>query len=232
MVERVRSIELWPARSDLPLDRSSAAVVIGVCGHETIVVARTARRLETIWRGHGACVASVSLLGRVNARGDEEDRMTDQLGSVVIVGGGPAGASAATFTARAGLTTVVIDADKGMTRRALVENHLGFPDGITGPDLVDGDAPRPSGRAPTWVEGTAEAIERTAGRVHRSYRDGQAFDSLERHPRHRHQRRARRGSRRDDRARYGAAHQVDRRCRRRGADVGARDLGGRHRGRA
>ena len=56
---------------------------------------------------------------------------------VAIVGGGPAGASAATFTARAGLQTVVIDADAGMTRRAHVNNHLGFPEGVTGPDLVD-----------------------------------------------------------------------------------------------
>src|SRR5690348_14649733 len=56
---------------------------------------------------------------------------------VAIVGGGPAGASAATFTARAGLQTVVIDADAGMTRRALVNNHLGFPEGVKGPDLVD-----------------------------------------------------------------------------------------------
>ena len=32
---------------------------------------------------------------------------------VAIVGGGPAGASAATFTARAGLQTIVIDADAG-----------------------------------------------------------------------------------------------------------------------
>src|ERR1700760_664058 len=56
---------------------------------------------------------------------------------VAIVGGGPAGASAATFTARAGLQTVVIDADAGMTRRALINNHLGFPEGVTGPDLVD-----------------------------------------------------------------------------------------------
>src|SRR6266567_7108432 len=56
---------------------------------------------------------------------------------VAIVGGGPAGASAATFTSRAGLQTVVIDADAGMTRRAMVNNHLGFPEGVKGPDLVD-----------------------------------------------------------------------------------------------
>jgi thioredoxin reductase (NADPH) len=56
---------------------------------------------------------------------------------VAIVGGGPAGASAATFTARAGLQTVLIDADAGMTRRAMVNNHLGFPEGVRGPDLVE-----------------------------------------------------------------------------------------------
>jgi thioredoxin reductase (NADPH) len=56
---------------------------------------------------------------------------------VAIVGGGPAGASAATFTARAGLQTVLIDADAGMTRRAMLNNHLGFPNGVTGPELVD-----------------------------------------------------------------------------------------------
>ncbi|HEX8968309.1 MAG TPA: FAD-dependent oxidoreductase [Chloroflexota bacterium] len=56
---------------------------------------------------------------------------------VAIVGGGPAGASAATFTARAGLQTVLIDADAGMTRRAMVKNHLGLPEGITGPELVE-----------------------------------------------------------------------------------------------
>ncbi len=103
--------------------------------------------------------------------------MTDQLGSVVIVGGGPAGASAATFTARAGLTTVVVDADKGMTRRAWVENHLGFPNGTTGPDLVDGGRAQAERAGATWMEGTADAIERTAGGFSVRTADGQALDS-------------------------------------------------------
>jgi thioredoxin reductase (NADPH) len=53
---------------------------------------------------------------------------------LVIVGNNPAGASASVFAARAELSTLVIDADKGFTRRAELNNHLGFPDGITGPD--------------------------------------------------------------------------------------------------
>jgi thioredoxin reductase len=89
--------------------------------------------------------------------------MSDQPSSVVVIGGGPAGASAAIFTARAELPTVVIDADKGMTRRAWLQNHLGFPDGVTGPDLVDGGRAQAERAGATWVEATAEAIEVSAG---------------------------------------------------------------------
>ena len=55
---------------------------------------------------------------------------------VAVVGGGPAGASAALFAAKAGKKTLLIDADKGMTRRAMVYNFYGVPE-IRGPDLVD-----------------------------------------------------------------------------------------------
>ncbi|WP_239618802.1 FAD-dependent oxidoreductase [Cohnella mopanensis] len=54
---------------------------------------------------------------------------------IAIIGGGPAGASAAIFTAKAGKKTLVIDSDQSVTKRAWVENHYGV-DGITGPDLV------------------------------------------------------------------------------------------------
>ena len=84
---------------------------------------------------------------------------------VAIVGGGPAGASAATFTARAGLQTVLIDADAGMTRRAMVNNHLGFPEGVTGPELVD------SGKAQAATAG-AEVV---AGKVVELQRAGDGF---------------------------------------------------------
>jgi thioredoxin reductase len=89
--------------------------------------------------------------------------MSDPAETIVVVGGGPAGASAAIFTARAGLTTVVIDADKGMTRRAWVENHLGFPEGVTGPDLVDGGRAQAERAGATWIDDTVEAIEAADG---------------------------------------------------------------------
>lgn len=55
---------------------------------------------------------------------------------IVIIGAGPAGASAALFTAKAGKKTLVIDNDKSITKRAWLENHYGVLE-ISGPDLID-----------------------------------------------------------------------------------------------
>jgi thioredoxin reductase (NADPH) len=77
---------------------------------------------------------------------------------IVIIGGGPAGASAAIFTGRAGLQTLVIDADKGFTRRAMVNNHLGFPDGITGPELVDRGRQHAVNAGAEWIESNATSL--------------------------------------------------------------------------
>mgnify|MGYP001057370283 CR=1 FL=1 len=85
------------------------------------------------------------------------------MSDVLIIGGGPAGASAATFTARAGLSTIVIDDDKGMTRRAMLNNHLGFPDGVTGPDLVDGGRAQAERAGAMWVDGKVEGVDGSAG---------------------------------------------------------------------
>jgi len=50
---------------------------------------------------------------------------------VVIVGGGPAGASAAVFTARYGLDTLVFDrGNSALERCGYLENYLGFPAGV------------------------------------------------------------------------------------------------------
>ncbi|WP_409343120.1 FAD-dependent oxidoreductase [Paenibacillus sp. MBLB4367] len=54
---------------------------------------------------------------------------------IAIIGAGPAGSSAAIFTAKAGKKTLVIDNDKSVTKRAWVENHYGVKE-ISGPDLV------------------------------------------------------------------------------------------------
>ena len=58
---------------------------------------------------------------------------------VIIIGGGPAGATAALYTARAGLRTLIID--KGATAGALgkaakIANYPGVPGSISGDELV------------------------------------------------------------------------------------------------
>lgn len=83
----------------------------------------------------------------------------DAMYDLIIVGGGPAGASAAIFAARADLRTLVVDDDKGMTRRAMVNNHLGFPDGVTGPELVDLGRRHAEQAGVEWLEGTVESID-------------------------------------------------------------------------
>lgn len=64
--------------------------------------------------------------------------MPDVDHAVVIVGGGIAGLSAAIFTGRHGLDTLVIDAGEPLLRRnAHLENYPGFPAGINPRLLLD-----------------------------------------------------------------------------------------------
>ncbi|WP_252311317.1 FAD-dependent oxidoreductase [Sinobaca sp. H24] len=55
---------------------------------------------------------------------------------LIVIGAGPAGASAAIFAAKAGKHTLVIDNEQSMTKAAWVENHYGVPE-IEGPDLLE-----------------------------------------------------------------------------------------------
>jgi thioredoxin reductase (NADPH) len=55
---------------------------------------------------------------------------------IVIIGAGPAGASAGIFAAKSDKKTLIIDSDKSMTKRAWIENHYGVSE-ISGPELIE-----------------------------------------------------------------------------------------------
>jgi thioredoxin reductase (NADPH) len=78
----------------------------------------------------------------------------------LIVGAGPAGLTAAIFTARFNLSVVVIDA--GSSRAALIpctRNHAGFPDGISGEDLLRRMRLQAATYGATLISGTVGALE-------------------------------------------------------------------------
>ena len=66
------------------------------------------------------------------------NKQYNQVYDVVIIGSGPAGMSAAVYTARKNLSTLVISGDIGgqVATTNEVDNYPGMP-GITGPELVD-----------------------------------------------------------------------------------------------
>lgn len=96
---------------------------------------------------------------------------------VAVIGGGPAGCSAAVFLAKAGLKTLVLDNDKGMTRRAWMDNHYGCPDGIGGPDLVEGGRRQATRLGAEWLVAQVTGVDRGEGGFTITAEDGQRYEA-------------------------------------------------------
>jgi thioredoxin reductase (NADPH) len=80
---------------------------------------------------------------------------------VAVVGGGPAGLTAATYTARAGLETTVYDADEPiLARNAHLENVPGFPAGVNARTFLEATREQTRDAGATFVEARVEHVER------------------------------------------------------------------------
>ncbi|MFL6767205.1 MAG: NAD(P)/FAD-dependent oxidoreductase [Sphingomicrobium sp.] len=87
--------------------------------------------------------------------------MDDKPLDCLVIGGGPAGLTAAIYLARFHLDILVVDGGKG--RAATIpctHNHAGYPDGISGKELIGGMREQAQRYGAKIIDGTVSRLER------------------------------------------------------------------------
>ncbi|MDS0281536.1 FAD-dependent oxidoreductase [Haloarcula onubensis] len=104
--------------------------------------------------------------------------MATETTSVVVVGGGVAGLSAALFTARAGLaTTVVSTGESILERNAHLENYPGFPAGVNPRLLLDLLREQAAEAGVEFADGRVQRVSRTDDGFELLDADGEPYDA-------------------------------------------------------